>query len=141
MVFEKIENGEMLFVSVKHGASHIIDAIIPDRISTEDGGIYIEGENLILNITGEKEFIITFDYYKNKTVTYEYDIYAADHTLLPDRSYNSSITNSDYTNVYSKIFQGKTEWALEDRTYFDDGCSATIFLIKTGTDDSTDNIK
>ena len=61
MVFEKIENGEMLFVSVKHGASHIIDAVIPDRISTEDGGIYIEGENLILNITGEKEFIITFD--------------------------------------------------------------------------------
>ena len=61
MVFEKIENGEMLYVSVNCGASHLTDAVIPDNINTEDDGIYIEGENLILNITGEKEFIITFD--------------------------------------------------------------------------------
>ena len=60
-VFEKIENGEMLYVSVNCGASHLTDAVIPDNINTEDDGIYIEGENLILNITSEEEFTIAFD--------------------------------------------------------------------------------
>lgn len=60
-VFEKIEKEELLYISMNCGASHIIDAVIPDKISTEDNGIYIEGEKLILNITNEEDFKISFD--------------------------------------------------------------------------------
>lgn len=60
-VFEKIEKEEKLYVSVNYGAGHVLDAVVPDKISTEDEGIYIEGENLILNITNEEDFKVSFD--------------------------------------------------------------------------------
>ena len=60
-VFEKIENKEKLSVSVNCGAGRMLDAVVPDKISTEDDGIYIEGENLILNITNEEDFNVSFD--------------------------------------------------------------------------------
>ena len=60
-VFEKIEKEEKLYVSVDCGASRVIDAIVPDNISTEDDGIYIEGENLILNITNEEDYKVNFN--------------------------------------------------------------------------------
>ena len=60
-VFEKIEKEEKLYVSVDCGASRLIDAVVPDNIITEDDGIYIEGENLILNITNEEDFKVSYD--------------------------------------------------------------------------------
>lgn len=60
-VFEKIKKEEVLYVSFNCGSSHMIDAVIPDKISTENNRIYIEGENLILNITNEEEFKVIFD--------------------------------------------------------------------------------
>ena len=59
-VSEKIENGELLSVSVNCGASHLMEAIVPDKIDTQDG-IYIEGERLILNITNEENFTVDYD--------------------------------------------------------------------------------
>lgn len=60
-VSEKIEKEEMLYVSVDCGSSHVVDAVIPDKISTEDDRIYIEGENLILDITNEEDYKVSFD--------------------------------------------------------------------------------
>ena len=60
-VFEKIEKEEMLYVSVDCGSSHMIDAVIPDKISTEDDGICIEGEKLVLNITNEEDYKVSFN--------------------------------------------------------------------------------
>ena len=60
-VYEKIERGEMLHVSMNYGASHMLDAVIPDAINIEDDCIYIEGEKLILNIDKKEEFEIFYD--------------------------------------------------------------------------------
>ena len=60
-VNKKIENEEMLYVAADCGVGRLMDAVVPERISTENGNIYIEGENLILNITNEKEYNIGFD--------------------------------------------------------------------------------
>ena len=60
-VLEKIEKEEKLCVTVDCGSSRMIDAVVPDNISTEDDGLYIEGENLILNITNEEDFKVSFD--------------------------------------------------------------------------------
>lgn len=59
-VNEKIDNGQYLHVACDCGVSRIMDTVVPDSINTEDG-IYIEGENLILNITNDKEINIDFD--------------------------------------------------------------------------------
>lgn len=59
-VNEKIDNGQYLHVACDCGAGRIMDAVVPDSIDTEDG-IYIEGENLILNITNDEEINIDFD--------------------------------------------------------------------------------
>ena len=60
-VYEKIERGEMLHVSMNYGKSHILDAVIPDAINMKDDCIYIEGEKLILNIDKEEEFEIFYN--------------------------------------------------------------------------------
>ena len=60
-VFEKIEKEEKLHVSVNYGAGHMLDAAVPEKISTKDDGIYIEGENLILNITNKEDFKVSFN--------------------------------------------------------------------------------
>lgn len=66
-VYKKIENEEKLCVSVNYGAGHILDAVIPDNISIDEG-IYIEGENLILNITNEEEFKVSFNDHEEEFV-------------------------------------------------------------------------
>lgn len=60
-VLEKIEKEEKLCVTVDCGASRVIDAVVPDNIITENDEIYIEGENLILNITNEEDFKVSYD--------------------------------------------------------------------------------
>ena len=59
-VNEKIESGELLFVSTYCGASHTMNSVVPDKIDTQDG-IYIEGERLIINITSEENFTVDYD--------------------------------------------------------------------------------
>ena len=59
-VSEKIESGELLSVSINCGASHTMNAIVPDKIDTQDG-IYIEGERQIVNITNEENFTVDYD--------------------------------------------------------------------------------
>ena len=59
-VNEKIDNGQYLHVACDCVAGHFMDAVTPDLIDVEDG-IYIEGENLILNITNDEEISIDFD--------------------------------------------------------------------------------
>lgn len=60
-VYNKIENEEKLSVVIDCGASRTMNAAIPDMIDIEDGGIYIEGEDLIVNITNQEEIKIDFD--------------------------------------------------------------------------------
>ena len=59
-VYNKIENEEVLCVAIDCGGSRIMDSVIPETVDVEEG-IYIEGENLILNITNEEEVKIKFD--------------------------------------------------------------------------------
>jgi hypothetical protein len=72
-IYEKIENGERLYVCIKSGDSYIMDAIVPDSIDVEDG-IYIEGENLILNISSDTETKIFFDETEEEFVIVQGDI-------------------------------------------------------------------
>lgn len=72
-IYEKIENGTKLCVSIRFGNSHIMNAVVPDVVDVEDG-IYIEGEDLILNISNDAETKITFDEVEDEFIVEQGDV-------------------------------------------------------------------
>ena len=60
MVMGKIEEENLLVISIECGTCHIMNAFIPDTINTENG-IYIEGEYFILDISNKNEYQIEYN--------------------------------------------------------------------------------
>ena len=61
VVNAKIEEEKLLVIGVDWGGSHETNAVIPDRIDTDENGIHIEGENLMLDITNKKAYDVSFN--------------------------------------------------------------------------------
>lgn len=72
-IYEKIESGKKLCVLIRFGNSHIMNAVVPDTVDVEDG-IYIEGEDLILNISNDAETKITFDEVEDEFIVEQGDV-------------------------------------------------------------------
>lgn len=72
-IYEKIEKEEKLCVVINCGKSHIMDKVVPDTVDVEDG-IYIEGENLILDINSDEEIKISFDEAEDEFVIKQGDV-------------------------------------------------------------------
>ena len=60
-VNEKIAEEELLIIGVNHVGLHEMNAVIPDKIKTDEQGIHIQGENLILDITNEEKYEVFFN--------------------------------------------------------------------------------
>ena len=60
-VKEKIAEEELLFYGIKHDGIRELNAIIPEKIKTNEEEIHIEGENLILDITCDEFHKVTYD--------------------------------------------------------------------------------
>ena len=54
-VTEKIVNEKMLIIGIDLAGSHELNRILPEKINTEHG-IYIEGENYILDISDKEKY-------------------------------------------------------------------------------------
>ena len=61
VVNTKIEEEKLLVIGVDWGGSHETNAVIPDRIDTDENGIHIEGENLMLDIASENAYNVSFN--------------------------------------------------------------------------------
>jgi len=59
-VTEKIVNEKMLIIGIDLAGSHELNRILPEKINTEHG-IYIEGENYILDISDKEKYDISYD--------------------------------------------------------------------------------
>lgn len=60
-VYEKIENGEKLYISINYGTDHLIGSIDPDTINTKGDVIYIEGDGFSFTITNKEGIDISYD--------------------------------------------------------------------------------
>lgn len=72
-IYEKIESEKKLCVSIRFGNSHIMNAAIPDIVDVRDG-IYIEGGDLILNISNDVKTKITFDEVEDEFIIEQGDV-------------------------------------------------------------------
>lgn len=56
---EKIEEEKLLVIGIRHDEVRELNTVIPEKIHTDEEGIHIEGENLILDIScGESHKVI-----------------------------------------------------------------------------------
>jgi hypothetical protein len=60
-VNKKIEDEKLLVIGIDWTGGHETNAVIPDKIITDDHGICIESKNLILNITNEEKYDMFYD--------------------------------------------------------------------------------
>ena len=67
-VNEKIAEEELLVIGVKHVGLCEMNAVIPDKIKTDEKGIHIEGENLMLDITNEEKYEVFFNETEDKFI-------------------------------------------------------------------------
>lgn len=68
MVNQKIEAGKLLTVGIKCCGLSFIDSVIPEVLINDEESIYIEGGNVILDISKDKVENVTFDEYKEEYV-------------------------------------------------------------------------
>lgn len=61
MVNQKLEEGKLLTVGIQsHGVS-FVDSVVPESLIDDDECLYVEGDNLILNISKEEVSDVMFD--------------------------------------------------------------------------------
>lgn len=69
-VTEKNENEQMLIIEIELAGSHELNRILPEKIDT-DHGIYIEGENYILDISDKEKYEISYDEIEEEFVIHQ----------------------------------------------------------------------
>lgn len=68
MVNHKLEEGELLTVSIKSEAVSVVDSVIPELLINDDECLYIEGDNMILNILKGKVDEVKFDEFEEEYI-------------------------------------------------------------------------
>jgi len=61
MVNHKLEEGKLLMVGVQANGTSFVDSVIPELLINNDECLYIEGDNLMLNIPKNKISEVVFD--------------------------------------------------------------------------------
>ena len=61
MVNQKLEEGKLLTVGIQSNGVSFVDTVIPESLIDDDECLYVEGDNLILNISKEEVAEVLFD--------------------------------------------------------------------------------
>ena len=61
MVNQKLEEGKLLTVGIQSNGVSFVDSVVPESLIDDDECLYIEGDNLILNISKEEVSEVVFN--------------------------------------------------------------------------------